>query len=45
MVNKYYLLQGAINSSNNNIQYSVGLVVVCLLLLLGLWLPDVLRKD
>ncbi len=25
--------------------YSVGLVVVCLLVLILLWLPDILQKD
>lgn len=27
------------------VAYSVGLVVVCLVLLMLLWLPDVLKKD
>ena len=27
------------------VTYSVGLVIVCLVLLMLLWLPDILKKD
>lgn len=29
---------------NDSIQFSVGLVIVCLLVLILLWLPDVLKR-
>ena len=30
---------------NDSIQFSIGLVIVCLLVLILLWLPDMLRKE
>ena len=32
-------------SLKESVNYSVGLVVICLVILLALWLPDILTKD
>ncbi|MEG4442974.1 hypothetical protein QUB47_26765 [Microcoleus sp. AT9_B5] len=39
-----YLMQQAPDMSNATI-FSVGLVILCLLLLILLWLPDLLTKQ
>ncbi|MEL6928998.1 MAG: hypothetical protein AAFO95_10215 [Cyanobacteria bacterium J06600_6] len=39
-----YLIQQSF-SIKESVNYSVGLVVICLVLLLALWLPDILSKD
>jgi hypothetical protein len=39
-----YIFQQTPNQSPN-IPYTIGLVIVCLLMLVLLWLPDFLKKD
>ena len=39
-----YIMQQAFEMSEA-IRYSVGLVIVCLLVLVLLWLPDILKKE
>lgn len=36
-------LQQNVNNISKNIHYSIGLVVICLLILILLWLPDLLK--
>ncbi|MFM7371958.1 MAG: hypothetical protein ACKO2Z_30050 [Sphaerospermopsis kisseleviana] len=43
MVTKLYLIQQSFDLKEA-FRYSVGLVVVCLLMLILLWLPDILRE-
>ncbi|VEP14711.1 conserved hypothetical protein [Hyella patelloides LEGE 07179] len=44
MISNLYLMQQALEQENA-VGYSVGLVIVCLVLLMLLWLPDVITKD
>lgn len=44
MTSSLYLIQQSF-SLKEPVSYSVGLVVVCLILLLALWLPDILSKN
>ncbi|MGK7879827.1 MAG: hypothetical protein AB4060_06965 [Crocosphaera sp.] len=37
------LLQQNVNNISKNINYAIGLVVICLLILILLWLPDLLK--
>ncbi len=37
------LLQQNVNNISKNINYAIGLVVICLLILVLLWLPDLLK--
>ena len=39
----HVLMQQNINNIRTNIYYSIGLVIVCLLILILLWLPDLLK--
>ncbi len=39
----HILMQQNIKTIGKNIQYSIGLVIVCLLILILLWLPDLLK--
>ncbi|WP_333234207.1 hypothetical protein [Microcoleus sp. Pol14C2] len=39
-----YLMQQASDMGNRTI-FSIGLVILCLLLLILLWLPDLLTKE
>ncbi|MEM6613439.1 MAG: hypothetical protein AAF652_14500 [Cyanobacteria bacterium P01_C01_bin.72] len=39
-----YLLQQTFDSAEAT-RYSVGLIIICLVLLLLLWLPDILHKS
>ncbi|WP_181243750.1 hypothetical protein [Chamaesiphon polymorphus] len=38
-----YLLQQSFNLGEA-VQYSVGIVVICLAILMGLWLPGILKE-
>jgi len=40
----FYVMQQTANLKES-IQFSVGLVVICFILLMLLWLPDMLNKD
>lgn len=42
MLQAIYIMQQSFDT-NNTMQFSVGLVVVCLILLILLWLPDILK--
>jgi hypothetical protein len=44
MLQTLYLMQQAPDTSGA-VPYSIGLVIVCLLLLILLWLPDILKQD
>lgn len=44
MLQTLYLAQKAFDMKDA-MRYSVGLVIVCLLVLVLLWLPDMLKKD
>jgi hypothetical protein len=43
MLNTPYLMQQVFNLKES-VRYSIGLVVVCLVMLLLLWLPDILKE-
>lgn len=51
MLQPLYIMQQAPNTNMTNgmssgaMQFSIALVIVCLLLLLALWLPDLLKKE
>ncbi|VEP18571.1 conserved hypothetical protein [Hyella patelloides LEGE 07179] len=36
-------MQQNVNISNSDLRYSIGLVIICLLVLILLWLPDLLK--
>jgi hypothetical protein len=42
MLKALYIMQQS-SDMNNTMQFSVGLVVICLILLIMLWLPDILK--
>ena len=42
-LNLYFIQQTF--SMGEAVRYSVGLVIVCFVLLMLLWLPDILKKD
>jgi hypothetical protein len=44
MLQTLYLIQQAPDTSGA-VPYSIGLVIVCLLFLILLWLPDILKQD
>ncbi|MDJ0713514.1 MAG: hypothetical protein QNJ54_04760 [Prochloraceae cyanobacterium] len=44
MQQSLYIMQQTSNMKGA-VSYSVGLVVVCLLVLMLLWLPDIIQKD
>ena len=41
----YVLMQQNVKISSNDIRYSIGLVIVCLLILILLWLPGLLKGE
>ena len=41
----YILMQENVKISSNDIRYSIGLVIVCLLILILLWLPGLLKGE
>ena len=41
----YILMQQNVKISSNDIRYSIGLVIVCLLILILLWLPGLLKGE
>lgn len=43
MLKPLYIMQQT-SDMDNTIQFSVGLVVVCLILLILLWLPDIIKR-
>lgn len=43
MLNTLYLIQQTFDMQEA-VRYSIGLVVVCLVILLLLWLPDILKE-
>jgi hypothetical protein len=44
MLQTLYLIQQA-PDTNSAVPYSIGLVIICLLLLILLWLPDIIKQD
>ncbi|MDJ0690282.1 MAG: hypothetical protein QNJ41_17455 [Xenococcaceae cyanobacterium MO_188.B32] len=44
MFSNLYLIQQTFDVGEA-VRYSVGLVIVCFLLLMLLWLPDILKED
>ncbi|NJR32054.1 MAG: hypothetical protein HC778_03275 [Chamaesiphon sp. CSU_1_12] len=40
---RLYLLQQSFNMGES-VNYSVGIVVICLAILIGLWLPGILKE-
>ena len=41
----HVLMQQNLKAIGKNIHYSIGLVIVCLLILILLWLPDLLKGE
>ena len=44
MLSNLYLIQQNF-AMGEAVRYSVGLVIICFLLLMMLWLPDILKED
>jgi len=44
MLQTLYLMQQAPDTSGT-VPFSIGLVIICLLLLILLWLPDIIKQD
>jgi hypothetical protein len=44
MISHLYLMQQTFDMSEA-VRYSVGLTIICFVLLMALWLPDILKKD
>jgi hypothetical protein len=44
MLQTLYLMQQVSNTSGT-VPFSIGLVIICLLLLMLLWLPDIIKQD
>ena len=42
MLKALYIMQQSFDM-NNSMQFTVGLVLICLILLIMLWLPDILK--
>ena len=44
MLQTLYLMQQAPDTSGA-VPFSIGLIIICLLLLILLWLPDLIKQD